>query len=312
MNSPCIETVTFLVSSQMWRWIPVVLFAVSVGAQLFTCDDQVTLCVETCCCVPLQLCTCCGLEQLCTDGECAAPIPSPSISISATAAPSISTSSTAAPSISSSATPSISSSSPPAASCIQLDADAITCTGPLNTPRVVLPANVSTVLGDLEIGGGTVLVVAAPILVKSGVAVVDGAVEVTGGLPPTVRDGQFVPVLTVDQDGQLLVASNASVRIASLPDAERACADVRQRSTEQRGASLGVVFSVDDSGCTDDSNTRWIYTTLVPVIGASCAVITCACAVCLTVIVSMVFWRRVRGALWARESDHDTDRVVNR
>jgi len=297
----------------MWHWAFVVLAVSSpVLAQIFTCSDAVTVClvgVETCCCAPAALCACCEPAEQCANGTCALPSASPTRSATPSTSPSHSATASASP------TP---SSPPNDTPCVQLDATSVTCTAPLDAQRVILPDNVTTVLGDLEIGVNAVLVVSAPIQVQSGTAVVRGTIEAGAGVfaNVTVRDGDFVPVISTT-GGQLVVAQNASILVSDVPKAERECARARANAAEQRGSNFGVVFSVDERSCDSASSSssagglQWTYTTLVPALAASCAVCTCICVVIVTVVAASVFWRRIRSALWARDADFDRDQIVH-
>ena len=285
-------------------------------AQVFTCEDIVTVClvgVETCCCQsPLTVvCQCCEPSELCFNGTCALAssslTPTPSRTQSATPTRTSSPSPSVSPTQSTTPTRTPSATTEVAAACVQLDAETITCDGSLQG-RVIAPsAGVTVVAGDLLLTDSTTLVVNVTSVAEPALRVRDGSVVVSGTIVVTVSEpvdaGTFVPLIGVSGDGSLDVRDNITLVVAGdgVPQPTRDCEVMRRdHQVSADGAQFGVIFTVDDTACQSDSRPTWTYEILVPVLALTLCCAAC-CAVAVAAVVAVVFWHRVRGRLWAHD-----------
>lgn len=276
-----------------------VLLVVS-RAQLFTCNDTVTLCqigTETCCCeIPIVVaCECCQTSEICVAGVCA--VPSMTTSPSTTQTPSPSTS----PSITSTPSPSATT-----GQCSTTDST-LSCQGPLDNVEILLAPQVSAVEGDLILTNTTVLELESPLQVQ-GAVVVDGLIRYSVVEVPA--DG-FVPILS-SNSSQLVFGDNLTVELVDVPEPDEPCEQVRQdQQTRDNGRSFGVLLTVDTSACSngDDSSNQSLIQIIVPVIVCVCVIFACAMVI-TGLVATLVCWRRLAPMMWKRE-DAETEAIVS-
>lgn len=263
--------------------IPVLLTLLLVAtarAQIFTCNDTVTVCltgVETCCCQePLTvLCQCCQATEMCYNGTCAVPSVSPT------------------------STPTPSPSRPPG--CTPFGGT-LSCSGSLDNTVVVVPVNVTTVTGNLLMTNTTTLQLSGAITVN-GTVTVNGVIQVDLTEPPT---DAFIPLIT----GKNLTVDPATTVELSGPGAPqpgRNCETLQQTNQVRGGSQFGVLVEADTSACGGSSGQPdgwWAYEILVPVL----VLLACCCVCCVGVVV-MVFWTRLRICTWSRERDTFNDPI---
>lgn len=227
------------------------------GQVQLACNDTVTICsaLQSCCCpVPLNLCACCTIGgEICNNGVCEAPSVSPTPTASATGTPSP----TAVPS----RTPS------PSAQCASLapvgaNYQIVSC----GVVQIIINAssdNRTLVVDPGVVVEGNVQLELAVVVVASNVT---GGVNITGSasqlfinntaliiLGPPAGDGDFVPLFTVES-GNITVGDNVTIQFDGGGKPTRDKCEYRTAETQRRGNTLGVLFTVDSSACTNGKN----------------------------------------------------------
>ena len=301
------------------HWRVVVLFmtaAVVVGVRgqvQLTCNDTVTICsaLETCCCpVPLNLCSCCVTgAQLCNNGVCELP----SVSSTPTAPP------TRTPSPSASVSPSVSPSPRcPSPSPVGVGYRVVDCgrveivINSTSSDSVLVVEPGVVVNGDVELISAVVIASNANsttgvnvIGADSTVFINNTQVIITG--PPPVH-GTFVPLFTVES-GNITVGNNVTVQFEGSDEPEPDGCSRRSADTAQRANTLGVLFTVDSSGCSQKGSGSSLSNG--EIVGIVVGV-TCCAAICFVLcgVLMMAYFMRHCACLTRMRERRNSDEVV--
>jgi hypothetical protein len=268
------------------------------GQVQLTCNDTVTICSasETCCCpVPLNLCACCitGVE-LCNNGVCELP----SVSPTPTSAPTLSASPSAPPSPTPSPSPLCASPSPTAAGYY-----VVTC-GRVAVVINSTSSNRTLVVDPDVVVEGSVQLESAVVVVPASVNTSAGGVSITGAdsqlfinntalviLGPPPSDGDFVELFTVES-GNITVGSNVTIQFEGDGNSGPSDCERRTATTQRRGNTLGVLFSVDSSACGNSGGGKGLAPgSIVAIVVSVACCLAIVGVVCGTVLMCFLFPR---------------------